>query len=72
MVKDMTEGNIPRHLISYAIPLILGNLFQLTYNAVDSIVIGRFAGNEALAAVGTAEPVMNFLIMGITGLCVGT
>ncbi len=72
VATDLTKGNITRHLISFTIPLILGNLFQLTYNAVDSIVIGRFAGNEALAAVGTAEPVMNFLIMGITGLCVGT
>ena len=72
MATDLTNGNITKHLISFTIPLILGNVFQLTYNAVDSIVIGRFAGNEALAAVGTAEPVMNFLIMGIAGLCVGT
>ena len=36
----MTEGSIPRHIISYSIPLILGNLFQLTYNAVDSIIVG--------------------------------
>ena len=72
VATDLTKGNITKHLISFTIPLILGNVFQLTYNAVDSIVIGRFAGNEALAAVGTAEPVMNFLIMGITGLCVGT
>ncbi len=62
MATDLTKGNITKHLISFTIPLILGNIFQLTYNAVDSIVIGRFAGNEALAAVGTAEPVMNFLI----------
>ena len=44
MVKNMTEGSIPRHLITYAVPLILGNLFQLTYNAVDSIIVGRFIG----------------------------
>ncbi|MCM1136371.1 MAG: MATE family efflux transporter [Clostridium sp.] len=72
MATDLTKGNITKHLITFTIPLILGNIFQLAYNAVDSIVIGRFAGNEALAAVGTAEPVMNFLIMGIAGLCVGT
>ncbi len=71
MVKDMTEGNIPRHLISYAIPLILGNLFQLTYNAVDSIIVGRFIGKEALAAVGTTSPVMNIIILGISGICIG-
>jgi len=39
MVTDMTDGSIFRHLISYSIPLILGNLFQLTYNAVDSIIV---------------------------------
>jgi len=72
MVKDMTEGNIPRHLIDYAIPLILGNLFQLTYNAVDSIIVGRFIGKEALAAVGTASPVMNIIILGISGICIGS
>lgn len=71
MVKDMTEGNIPRHLVSYAVPLILGNLFQLTYNAVDSIIVGRFIGKEALAAVGTTSPVMNIIILGISGICIG-
>ncbi len=67
----MTEGNIFRHLLYYAIPLILGNLFQLTYNAVDSIIVGRFIGKDALAAVGTANPVMNIVILGISGICIG-
>lgn len=71
MVKDMTEGNILHHLVSYSIPLILGNLFQLTYNAVDSIIVGRFIGKEALAAVGTTSPVMNIIILGISGICIG-
>lgn len=71
MIKDMTKGNIPRYLISFSIPLIIGNLLQLTYNAVDSIVVGQFAGKEALAAVGTANPVMNIVILGITGICIG-
>ncbi len=71
MVTDMTEGSIPRHLIFYSIPLILGNLFQLTYNAVDSIIVGRFIGKEALAAVGTTSPVMNIIILGISGICIG-
>ncbi len=71
MTKDMTEGSIVRHLITYTIPLILGNLFQLTYNAVDSIIVGRFIGKEALAAVGTASPVMNIIILGISGICIG-
>lgn len=67
----MTEGNINKHLIQYSIPLILGNLFQLTYNVVDSIIVGRFIGKEALAAVGTASPVMNIVILGISGICIG-
>lgn len=67
----MTEGCIMKHLVSYSIPLILGNLFQLTYNAVDSIIVGKFIGKEALAAVGTASPVMNIIILGISGICVG-
>ena len=69
--RDMTQGNIWKHLVAFAIPLILGNLFQLTYNAVDSIVVGRIAGDASLAAVGTADPVMNLLILGITGTCIG-
>ena len=68
---NMTEGKIGRHLINYSVPLILGNLFQLTYNAVDSIIAGRFIGKEALAAEGTASPVMNIVILGISGICMG-
>lgn len=71
MMKDMTKGKIPSELIRFSIPLILGNLFQLTYNAVDSIIVGRWAGENALAAVGTANPVMNIVILGITGICIG-
>lgn len=71
MINNMTKGNIPKHLIGFSIPLILGNLLQLTYNAVDSIVVGRFVGTDALAAVGTANPVMNIVILGITGICIG-
>ncbi|MGL5434427.1 MAG: MATE family efflux transporter [Lachnospiraceae bacterium] len=67
----MTEGNITRHLVRFSIPLILGNLFQLTYNAVDSIIAGRFIGKEALAATGMANPVMNIVILGISGICMG-
>lgn len=71
MMKDMTTGTIPSQLIRFSIPLVLGNLFQLTYNAVDSIIVGRWAGENALAAVGTANPVMSIVILGITGICIG-
>ena len=68
---DMTKGNIMRSLFNYAVPLVLGSLFQLAYNAVDSIIAGRFIGTEALAATGMAGPVMNILILGISGLAIG-
>ncbi|MBQ7185023.1 MAG: MATE family efflux transporter [Clostridia bacterium] len=71
MATDMTRGSITRQLIGFSIPLILGNLFQLSYNMVDTIVVGRFAGSAALAAVGTCDQVMNLLILGVSGICVG-
>ncbi len=70
-MRNMTEGSIAGNLIAFSVPLVLGNLFQLTYNAVDSMIVGRFAGDTAQAAVGTADPVMNLLILFITGLCIG-
>lgn len=68
---DMVKGGVTRNIAAFTVPLVLGNLFQLTYNAVDSIIVGRFAGDAALAAVGTADPVMNLLILFISGLCIG-
>ncbi len=70
-VTDLTHGNIIHHLISFSIPLMLGNLFQLSYNMVDTIVIGRFAGSASLAAVGTCDQIMTLLILGVSGVCVG-
>ena len=49
---DMTEGSIPRHLISFAIPLLIGNLFQMMYNMVDTWVVGHFVSDAAFSAVG--------------------
>lgn len=69
--RKMTQGSIARHLLAYAIPLILGNFFQLTYNAVDSIIIGKFAGENALAAVSAANPVMSIVILGVSGISIG-
>ena len=71
MAKDMTSGKILPQLTAFAIPLILGNLFQIMYNAADSIIVGRFVGDGALAAVGTAGPVMNMVILFISGMCMG-
>lgn len=70
-IRDMTIG-VPRfHLLSYALPLLLGNWLQLSYNAVDSIIAGRFIGKAALAAEGIAGPVMNLVILAVSGLCIG-
>ena len=67
----MTEGSIPRHLIAYAIPAILGDLFQVTYNTVDSIIVGKYAGAGALAAVGVASPLMSVAMFFIIGMAIG-
>lgn len=70
-MRDMTEGKPISHLWRYALPLLLGNWLQLAYNAVDSIIAGRLIGREALSAEGIAAPVMNLVILGISGLCIG-
>ena len=71
MAADMTKGRIMPQLISFTVPLVLGNLFQLTYNAADSMIVGRYVGDSALAAVGTAGPIMNLAILFISGMCMG-
>ena len=71
MTNNMTRGRILPQLISFTIPLVLGNLFQLTYNAADSMIVGRYLGGQALAAVGTAGPIMNLAILFISGMCMG-
>ncbi|MBR3299438.1 MAG: MATE family efflux transporter, partial [Clostridia bacterium] len=67
----MTEGNILSHLIMFAIPLLLGNIFQQLYNTVDSWVVGNFVGDGAFSAVGTVGPIMNTLIGTFMGLSAG-
>ena len=68
---DMTEGNITRHIISFAFPLLIGNIFQQLYNTVDTWVVGNFVSNEAFSAVGTVGPIINMLIGFFTGLSSG-
>ena len=68
MARDMTKGRILPQMTAFAIPLILGNLFQILYNATDSIIVGKFVGDDALAAVGTAGPIMNMAILFISGM----
>ncbi|MCI5621952.1 MAG: oligosaccharide flippase family protein, partial [Lachnospiraceae bacterium] len=52
-VRAMTEGSIVKQVIAFSLPLMLGNVFQMLYNTVDSIVVGNFVGTQALAAVGS-------------------
>ena len=68
---DMTEGNITRHIIVFAIPLLLGNIFQQLYNMVDTWVVGNFVSNEAFSAVGSVGPICNMLIGFFLGLSSG-
>ena len=68
---DMTQGNIARHIITFALPLLVGNIFQQLYNTVDTWVVGNYVSNEAYAAVGTVGPVVNMLIGLFIGLSSG-
>lgn len=70
-MQDMTKGSILSHLVRYAIPMILGNLLQLTYNAVDAMIIGKFLGENALAAVSTSDPIFTILVLGASGISLG-
>lgn len=68
---SLTEGSLYRHLTTLALPLILGNILQQFYNAIDAFVIGRFAGTEEFAAIGIAGTVMNLFLFAIVGICTG-
>ena len=65
--KTMTEGPIWKNILSFSVPLILGNLFQQLYNTVDSVIVGNYIGSEALAAVGSSGAIINLLV----GFCIG-
>lgn len=69
---DLTKGTIFKKLILFALPMILGNLLQQIYNIVDTLIVGRFVGNDALASVGSAYSLMIFLTSIIIGLCMGS
>lgn len=67
----MTEGVIWKKILWFAIPLLLGNLFQQLYNTVDSVVVGNYIGGNALAAVGTSGPIINLLVGFFMGIATG-
>ena len=70
--RDLTQGSIPRGLLGFALPLILGNLLQQLYNLADTWVVGQFIGEGALAAVGSSYTLMTFLTSILLGLCMGS
>lgn len=71
MIKDMTKGSPMKLILGFAVPLLLGYLFQQFYNIVDTVIVGRFLGIDNLAAVGATGSV-NFLIIGFCmGVCSG-
>ena len=70
-VRDMTEGAIIKQITLFALPLMLGNIFQMLYNTVDSIVVGNFVGKQALAAVGSTTMIVNMLVFFFNGFSTG-
>ncbi|MCU6762191.1 Multidrug export protein mepA [uncultured Roseburia sp.] len=72
MQRDLTEGRITKTLLAFAFPMMLGNLLQQFYNVADTLVVGRFLGADALAAVGSAYTLMTFITSIILGLCMGS
>lgn len=70
-MKDLTEGKESKLILNFALPMLLGNLFQQLYNIVDSIIVGNFIGKEALAAVGASFPIIFTLISFIIGIASG-
>ena len=72
MTNDMTTGSPIKLIIKFMIPMCLGNIFQQFYNIADTLIIGRFVGAEALAAVGSSYTLMTFLTSILLGLSMGS
>lgn len=70
-VRDMTDGSIIKQIILFSLPLMLGNVFQMLYNTVDSIVVGNFVGTQALAAVGSTTMIVNMMVFFFNGFSTG-
>ncbi|MDE6759934.1 MAG: MATE family efflux transporter [Lachnospiraceae bacterium] len=72
MNGDLTTGNITTKLLKFAFPLMVGNVLQQFYNVADTLIVGRFLGPDALAAVGSSYTLMTFLTSILIGLCMGS
>ena len=71
MYRDLTKGNITKTIILFVLPMMAGNLLQQFYNIADTLIVGRFLGSNALAAVGSAYTLMTFLTSILLGLSMG-
>ena len=69
--KDMTLGSPWKRIMEFSIPMLLGNLAQQLYNTADSIIVGHYVGDNALAAVGSAMPILNLLLALFVGISTG-
>lgn len=69
--RDMTEGAPWKRIAEFAIPMLIGNFAQQLYNTADSVIVGRYVGDNALAAVGSALPILNFLLALFIGISTG-
>ena len=72
MQTDMTHGPIMKSMLIFAAPMVLGNLLQQCYNIADTLIVGRYLGSDALAAVGSSFTLMTFLTSILLGLCMGS
>lgn len=72
MKGDLTQGPVMKSMFGFAVPMILGNLLQQCYNVADTLIVGRFLGADALAAVGSSFTLMTFLTSILLGLCMGS
>ena len=72
MERDLTQGKIGKSILLFSIPMILGNLLQQFYNIVDTYIVGKYIGSNALAVVGSSYTLMTFLTSIIIGLCMGS
>lgn len=69
--KDMTEGTPWKRIVEFSIPMLIGNIAQQFYNTADSIIVGKYVGDNALAAVGSASPILNLLLVLFVGISTG-
>ena len=71
VARNMTEGNPSKRLMEFAVPMLIGNVAQQLYNTADSVIVGHYVGDNALAAVGSASPILNLLLALFGGIATG-